>query len=457
MKHSLQNRGKGFRLSLLLTVTLLLSAPTVWAGSVVLDGLKFTDIGSGKASVAAAEPEQITGQVVIPSTVTIGGSEYTVTDIATQAFKNSGITSVFLPSTIESIGRDAFFRCLSLTGVILPENVVSIGYDAFYYCSSLEYIKVMDENPYLYNVGKAVVSRTLGDIVVAYPGKGDTSLTLPESIRGIGEGAFSGCQTLEEVFIPASVESVSSMTFLFCEHLRRVLWNATASAVPMGTFQGCEALEEVVLSRQVESIGGMAFYGTHLKSLTLLNPNPPTFYDNTFESQAYTECTVYVPEGSLAAYRSAEGWKSFAHIEEVQTGVWQRSLIVETRDGGTMEYLLDRRTKVRLEQPNLIIETEGTTLTYELDNLAQIRYGRKFITTGIHGEAIVNGQAFRMDDGVLFFDNLREGSLVEVYTVDGKAVMSRRCGGQAQLSLSQFPSGVFFVKVNGESYKILKK
>ena len=164
-----------------------------------------------------------------------------------------------------------------------------------------------------------------------------------------------------------------------------------------------------------------------------------------------------MPEGSIATFQSSEQWKKFKNFNEVHSGSWHRSLIVSTLDGSTMEYLLDKNTKVRIAQPNLVIETEGSVLTYELESLAQIRYGRKYITTGMHGETIINGQSFRLDDGVLFFENLRDNSLIEIFTVDGKMVSSRRSSGNTQVSLGQFSSGVYFVKVNGESYKILKK
>lgn len=420
--------------------------------------LKFKPINEKCVSVSA-QNEDVGGDILVPSTVLIDGIQYTVSAIADEGFKSTKITSITLPPTMEVIGSGAFFRCLSLKSIVLPPSVKDIGYDAFYYCSNLEYIQVIKSNPNYRNVGKAVVDKS--DVIVAYPGKGDEKLIIPDGIKGIGSSAFSGCESLREVFIPASVESVGQKAFLFCVNLQRMHWNALESTVPVSCFHGCSSLEEVVLSQNVNNIKGMAFYGTSLRNITILNGTPFPFVTgndmDTFEKSVFANATVYVPEGSLDLYRSAEGWSQFSRMEEILEGGWRRSLIVSTLDGGTLEYLLDKHTKVRIQQPNLVIETDGAVLTYELDNLSQIRYGRKYITTGVHGEAIVNGQSFRMEDGVLFFDNLRDNSLVEIYTIDGKAVMSRRCGGHAQVTLNQFSPGVYFVKVNGETYKILKK
>ena len=71
--------------------------------------------------------------VVIPST--IGGLP--VTEIADSAFENSGIRSVSIPETVESIGWFAFRGCSSLSRAVLPANVSTIGYDAFSSCPRL--------------------------------------------------------------------------------------------------------------------------------------------------------------------------------------------------------------------------------------------------------------------------------------------------------------------------------
>ena len=138
-----------------------------------------------------------------------------------------------------------------------------------------------------------------------------------------------------------------------------------------------------------------------------------------------------------------------------ENGVWRQTIIVATLDGTTMEYLIDKETKVKLEKPNLVIETENVVLNYELENMKQVRYGKKFVTTGIQN--VQNDQPFKLEDETLFFKDLPENSQVGIYTTDGKAVVSRQCSGDASLSLNSLPSGMYIVKINNESYKILKK
>lgn len=141
---------------------------------------------------------------------------------------------------------------------------------------------------------------------------------------------------------------------------------------------------------------------------------------------------------------------------DVDDGVWRRTIIVSTLEGTTMEYFIDKNTKVRIEKPNLIIETEGVVLTYELESMGQVRYGKKFIPSGIHNVTDDN-QPFVWDDETMSFDNLPDNTLVEIYKADGTQVVSRKCSRNTQLSLKTLTDGVYIVKIAQTTYKILKK
>lgn len=110
-----------------------------------------------------------------------------------------------------------------------------------------------------------------------------------------------------------------------------------------------------------------------------------------------------------------------------------------------------------MEKPYLVIETEGVVLNYELEKMAQVRYGKKFVLTGIGSANAEDAQPFKWEDETIFFDHLPENTLIEVFTADGKQVVSQRYSGNAQLPLKQLPTGVYLVQMNQTTYKILKK
>ncbi|MBQ5778465.1 MAG: leucine-rich repeat domain-containing protein [Paludibacteraceae bacterium] len=140
--------------------------------------------------------DEYTGEVVIPSTVTYEGEEYSVKSIGDDAFfECSSLTTITLPEGVTEIGRGAFGYCTSLTSITLPEGVKSIGDDAFFECSSL------------------------------------TSITLPEGVTEIGRGAFANCSSLTSITLPESVTSIGEVAF-DCSSLASITsMNATPPSI----------------------------------------------------------------------------------------------------------------------------------------------------------------------------------------------------------------------------------
>jgi hypothetical protein len=98
----------------------------------------------------------------------------------------ASLTSVILPSSVNSIGQDAFYGCTGLMSVTIPSSVNSIGMLAFDGCSSL------------------------------------TSIAIPPSVLSIGFGAFEDCSGLTAVTLPASVTSIGQAAFFRCSSLNSI-------------------------------------------------------------------------------------------------------------------------------------------------------------------------------------------------------------------------------------------
>ena len=76
--------------------------------------------------------------VVIPQTITINGTTYKVTSIASNAFKgNKTVKRITIGANIKTIPTNAFKNCRNLKRVVIGKNVTKIGAKAFYGCKSL--------------------------------------------------------------------------------------------------------------------------------------------------------------------------------------------------------------------------------------------------------------------------------------------------------------------------------
>ena len=109
---------------------------------------------------------------------------------------------------------------------------------------------------------------------------------IPDSVTSIGSQAFFGCTSLASIDIPDSVISIASDAFF-----------------------SCSGLSSIVIPASVTSIGSFAFqYCSGLASITVLASTPPSLGQAAFSETK--NCPIYVPAGSVNAYKSA--WSEYA-------------------------------------------------------------------------------------------------------------------------------------------------
>lgn len=128
---------------------------------------------------------------------------YTVKKIANNAFQNNGtLTKVIFAEGLVEIGTNAFSGCYNLVEIVLPEGLERIGENAFNECQRL-----------------TTVTAT-GDAANGAKGLTVTPIkTFPSSLIYIGQYAFSKCDSLKLVFVPASIKTVAYGAFAWSNNL----------------------------------------------------------------------------------------------------------------------------------------------------------------------------------------------------------------------------------------------
>ena len=139
-----------------------------------------------------------------------------------------------------------------------------------------------------------------------------SGVTLPNSLIEIGRDAFYACYGLIHVVIPNNVTSIGRLAFYTCRGLRDVTFGNSVTTIEASAFNLCEALTSITLPSSVTSLGDGAFNQCHdLRTVTCKATTPPTMGLAVFGDD-HLLTAIYVPAGSVDAYKAADGWKDYA-------------------------------------------------------------------------------------------------------------------------------------------------
>ena len=191
-------------------------------------------------------PSAINGYTVTEINGCTGGyASVTIPDTVKKIRNYAFILNVYLEeikfganSQLEVIGSQAFRDCRSLKSITIPASVKEIGEAAFVSSATLS-----DTMPEFSNINSLTTVKfaegskleTIGDYAFQMQ-SALKSIDIPDGVKEIGEGVFSGCSSLTSITIPDSATKIS-----------------------YGMFAGCSSLREIEIPDSVTEIGEYAF------------------------------------------------------------------------------------------------------------------------------------------------------------------------------------------------------
>ena len=198
---------------------------------------------------------------------------YGIEAIGSFAFYDSDIEVVNVPETVKKIGSSAFQSCHYIKSVLIPGSVAEIGSSAFAECSNL------------------------------------TSLVLSEGVTTIGNNAFNDCYYLKSVSFPKTLKRINQYAFDSCDMLDVIYFPGELDYIGHHAFYD-SGRDAVCIPEGVKSLGPEAL--PYLNTLILGETVPTLEYPQSIFSSSSSSMEIYVPSGSLEAYKSAPGWSDYA-------------------------------------------------------------------------------------------------------------------------------------------------
>lgn len=179
------------------------------------------------------------------------------------------IMAVKIENGITRVGTAAFQNATNVTSVSMPSTVRSIGNYAFAGCRGITEIRFREG---LESIGEFAFQNCTGL----------TEIDIPDSVTNDLRCAFVGCEKLDFVFLGAGMTAVGSRAFDGCKEIHQLELPNTLTAIGDYAFRGCTDLYGPGVPEGVTSIGNGAFYGASTMSFIGLPDTLKTLGDEVF-------------------------------------------------------------------------------------------------------------------------------------------------------------------------------
>lgn len=404
----------------LLLVALVLSSIPISAHDFEVDGIYYRFLDKENNTVSVTYKGELyssyieyEGDIDIPDSVTYNGKVYHVTRIGVSAFRDTPITSVTIPKSIQMIDIYSFcgcnnlttlnfnainaanyknasvvskypysnigwtsikelnigdsvttiapgmFRCCeSLVNLSIGASLKSIGSGVFYQCKSLLNYNVSPDNDALSSIDGVLFNKAQNRLITFPSGRGGRYV-VPDGVDSIANTAFMGRDRLYSIVFPNTLTTIGDSAFCKCKNLSAIKFSESLNSIGIYAFGECNALTTVDLPNSLTTMGKYAFYAcANLRELYLSNSLGEIPYGSFYRCENLE--SVYIPNSVTKIGDNAFDYTKMTSISIPHS-------VMELLGGF---YLMPLESIII---PNSVVATE--TISY-LKNLKRITFGK---------------------------------------------------------------------------------
>lgn len=296
------------------------------------------------------------------------------TSIPEGAFRESGLTSLYLPDSVTSIGKYVCYYCQNLTEVRLSDNITVIPTDAFAICVKLNTVNMPSRLTTIEDYGfyrcfelpDVELPSTIKTLKFAAFSECKllTTFTFPEGLTTIGN-MLSGCPKISTVYfnstnvtssdsvVTSTGQEVGSVKVYIGANVKRIpgsfCSNATyltdvifadgsqCETIGSYSFNRCPILKNINLPDTIKTIEASAFYNNANMILDKLPSSLTTVGNNAFFG---TACYLLCDNSTIAGYVNGKG-NTNIYIVDTTTDFTDITFIDVTNSGNVVGTFTD--------------------------------------------------------------------------------------------------------------------
>ena len=340
------------------------------------------------------------------------------------------IRKIVIEEGVTSIGALTFYMCSNLQEIAIADSVITIAEASLPYMEELYIpkgvrqmyfleggincgsIHVDPDNEVYASIDGVLFSKDKTNLL-RYPSIRTGAYTVPEGVTSISEWAFTNNLGLTAVVLPESLKAIGQVAFSYTG-LIEVTIPDNVTDIGRGAFASCPALQKVTLGKSVSGIGDQAFTCQTLKEIVFTG-SAPLFGEDVFRS---VTAEAYYPAGNTS-------WTSDVLQHYGGTITWVPDAAVENRitvEDGT----LNGHTSVWIDGTEYPVNTAGTIRYVDLpDSSAKTMVAYTWhsdASSDIHSQYPVSMKVWMLscEDG--FYSAARVEELDDILQYSGSSI-----------------------------------
>ena len=206
-----------------------------------------------------------------------------------------GVDTVEIPNEINGLpvtSINVYYESANkVSKLIIPESVTEISF--LHGLHELSEIEVDENNPNFSSLDGVLFNKNK-EVIRFYPeARKDSTYSIPDGVKTIGEDAFFNCKNLTGVTIPYGVQFIRDYAFAACTNLSDIHIPYSVISIDEGAFQDCESINEFAISSKIVAIDDYTFLGCSSLS------------------------KVYMPQSTIIEYLAFEDDIAFIEIDDL--------------------------------------------------------------------------------------------------------------------------------------------